>query len=132
MLSPTTLALLEELQALSHAAYSEGGLLYTYVEAASQAHFRFPRDGSRSLCDNQLRELGRFLQSSQGSYAALAPAPSFERLAHQLLAQLKADLNFEEASWLMDDGGHNMDGTLKMARRSDNRYFALELMCSID
>ncbi|PND40121.1 hypothetical protein C1O66_01670 [Paucibacter aquatile] len=132
MLTPTTLALLEELQALSHAAYSEGGLTYTYVEAASQAHFRFPHSGSHSLRDEQLRELGRFLQSSQGDYAAVAPTPSFERLAQKLLAQLKADLNFDEASWSMDDGGHNMDGTLMMARRSDNRYFALELMWSID
>lgn len=132
MLSPTTLALLEELQALSHAAYSEGGLMYTYVEAASQAHFRCPHSGSPSLRDEQLQELARFLQSSQGNYAAVAPAPSFERLAQQLLAQLKADLDFDEASWSMDDGGHNMDGTLMMARRSDNRYFALELMWSID
>lgn len=132
MLSPPTLALLEELQARSHAAYPEGGLLYTYIEAANQAHVRYSTIDGKVLPEVGLRELACFLQSSQGDYVAEAATPSFVSLAQQLLARLNADLNFEEISWSMEDGGHDMSGRLKMARRTDNRFFGLELMWSVD
>lgn len=132
MLSPPTLALLEELQARSHAAYPEGGLLYTYTEAANQAHFRYSTTDCGALPEIGLMELARFLQSSQGDYFNETAAPSFVSLAQQLLACLSSDLKFEEISWSMEDGGHDMNGRLNMARRTDNRFFGLELMWSID
>lgn len=132
MLSQSTQDLLAELQTLSHAAYPEGGLMYTYVEAANQAHSRYRRADGHVLSDEQLGDLARFLQSSQGDYAITAANQSFVLLAQQLLAHLSSDLSFDQVSWSMDDGGHDMDGTLTMARRADNRFFALELMWSVD
>ncbi len=124
--------LLEKLQERSHAAYPEGGLLFTYIEAANQAHFRYPVDLGAALSAEGLEELARFLQASQGDYIAKPSAPVFISLAQELLAHLDTDLNFDEVSWSMDDGGHDMSGALKMARRTDNRFFELELMWSVD
>lgn len=132
MLSPSTQDLLAELQTRSHAAYPEGGLLYTYVEAANQAHYRYRSADGHVLSVEQLGDLARFLQSSQGDYAITEANPTFILLAQQLLARLSSDLTFDQVSWSMDDGGHDMDGILKMARRADNRFFALELTWSVD
>ncbi|MDR7272969.1 hypothetical protein J2X20_005654 [Pelomonas saccharophila] len=134
MLSPSTLSLLSELQEKSHAAYSEGGLLYTYVEASNQAHSRYPESavGSTIRRPSELADLGRFLQASQGDYVSEAAAPQFLLAAQQLMEHLRADLHFDEMILLLEDGGHDMEATVKMARRSDNRFFELELWWSID
>ena len=107
-------------------------MLYTYIEAANQAHFRHSAATGGTLPEVGLAELARFLQSSQGDYVGETANPSFVSLAQQLLARLNGDLNFDEISWSMEDGGHDMSGSLKMARRTDNRFFGLELMWSVD
>ena len=134
MLSPATLALLASLQEASHLAYSEGGLLYTYIEAANQAHFRLPIKSGRSsvLLPSEVRELGRFLQSSQGQYQSEVAAPTYLTLAEELLMQLQNDLRFDEVAWSLEDGGHDMSANIKMTKRVENRFFSLELMWSID
>jgi hypothetical protein len=134
MLSPPTLSFLAELQEKSHAAYPEGGLLYTYVEASNQAHFRFPTSNaaSSSLSSDELDSLGRFLQASQGDYLSQSVGSPFKLAAQRLVERLRNDVEFDEVSCLLEDGGHDMEAKLKMARRSDNRFFGLELWWSID
>jgi hypothetical protein len=133
MLSSSTLSLLASLQQKSHAAYSEGGLLYTYTEAANQAHFRLPAVSyTNAMQPSQIRELGRFLQASQGQYQADIVSSSYMALAEQLVEQLRADLKFDEIAWSLEEGGYDMTGTLKMARRVENLFFSLELWWSID
>ena len=134
MLSPVTLTLLAALQKASKLAYSEGGLLYTYIEAANQAHFRLPQKSGRpcALSPSEVQELGRFLQSSQGQYQLEAVASTYLTLAEELLRQLQSDLKFDEIAWSLEDGGHDMSADIKMTRRAENHFFALELMWSID
>jgi hypothetical protein len=134
MLGKSTLELLADFQEKSHEAYSEGGLLYTYVEAANQAHFKLPEDSAAfaSLGQQDLDTLGRFLQASQGEYLAEAASEAFTSAAENLLKLLLSDLGFDEVLLVFQDGGHDMGATLKMARRSDNRFFELDLWWSID
>lgn len=134
MLSQPTLSFLSQLQEKSHLAYPEGGLLYTYVEASNQAHSRYPAGSgsSTTLSHEGFNELGRFLQASQGGYLSEAAAPAFFESAQQLMEHLRTDLMFDEVSCFLEDGGHDMEAKLKMARRSDNRFFELELWWSID
>lgn len=134
MLSPPTLSFLAELQEKSHAAYPQGGLLYTYVEAANQAHSRYSnsRADSLNLLLSEFKDLSRFLQASQGDYVSETTAPAFALAAQQLMEHLRDDLRFDEVSCHLEDGGHDMEAKVKMARRSDNRFFELELWWSID
>ncbi|WP_153067477.1 hypothetical protein [Steroidobacter cummioxidans] len=127
---------LQELQDKSHAAYSEGGLLYTFVEAANQAHSRLPEDHgvarSSELAPSDVNALAIFFQSSQGDYLREEPAPPFIDVTQELLGKIRADLAYNEIMLEVEDGGHDMAATLSMARRSDNRFFSLELWWSID
>ncbi|WCD81870.1 hypothetical protein [Pseudomonas sp. TUM22785] len=134
MLSQQTLSLLSELQAKSSAAYPEGGLLYTYVEAANQAHSRYPSGSSASsgLSPGELKDLGRFLRLSQGDYHRESMMPQLFEAAEGLINCLQTDLNFDEVSYLVRDEGDDMTIKLSMARRLDNRYFELELWWSVD
>jgi hypothetical protein len=132
MLSSSTLALLASLQHDSHVAYTEGGLLYTYTEAANQAHFRLQPSGASSLLPAQVQELGRFIQASQGQHQAEGAGIAYLTLAEQLLEQLRADLEFDEIVLSLEEGGYDMTATLKMARRAENRFFSLELWWSVD
>ena len=126
MLSSTTLSLLATLQEESHAAYCEGGLHYTYVEAANQAHIRLPAaSGASDLKPSALLELGRFLEASQGHDRPTSVAPKYSVLAQQLMVQLKADLKFDEVTRALEDGGTDMTANVKMARRTDTRFFSL-------
>ena len=134
MLSSTTLSFLAELQEKSHAAYPEGGLLYTYVEAANQAHFRYSENSGSSsvLSSGELSGLSRFLQASQGDYLSESATAPFWGAAQRLVEHLRDDLAFNEVLLLLEDGGQDMGAKLKMARRADNRFFELELWWSID
>ena len=134
MLSSPMLALLAELQEKSHAAYAEGGLLYTYVEAANQAHSRYSSSTktSAALSPQFIHELGRFIQASQGNYQAESAEPAYLSEAQKLFDLLKSDLQFDDISWSLEDGGHDMTALINMARHADNRFFSLELMWSID
>jgi hypothetical protein len=134
MLSASTLELLESFQEISHATYDQGGLLYTYTEAANQAHFRYPlsQTAATHLSVQELDELGRFIEASQGSYQSESASTRFHSLAQHLIDSLLADLQFNEVAWSFEDGRHYMDASIKMARRVDNRFFSLELMWSVD
>lgn len=134
MLSHFTLSFLSELQEKSHTAYPEGGLLYTFVEASNQAHSRYPpgNDASSAQASSALKCLSLFLQASQGDCLSKTVASHFVVAAQQLIEHLRADLNFDEMCCQFEDGGHDMEAKLKMARRTDNRFFELELWWSID
>lgn len=80
----------------------------------------------------QVQELGRFIQASQGHYEADVVSPIYVALAEQLLEQLSADLEFDEVAWSLEEGGYDMTGTLKLARRADNLFLSLELWWSVD
>lgn len=128
------LAFLAELQEKSHSAYAEGGLLYTYIEAANQAHSRYsPSAGtSVALSPQLIQGLGRFIQASQGNYQEELVDPAYQATAQQFYELLKSDLKFDVMSWSLEDGGHDMTALINMARHEDNRFFSLELMWSID
>lgn len=131
MLSAPTLEILEALCAESHEAYPEGGTLWTYTEGANQAHAHF-RETSQTIASGALDPdaLGRWLQWAVGDRDATKPE-SVER-AKALLATLQRDLSPDEWLWSLEDNGTDMRGVLRMARRTDNRYFSLELLWSED
>ena len=134
MLSSSTLAFLSQMLEKSHAAYSEGGLCYTYVEAANQAHSRFPEgsSGSLALTELEIGELGRFIEMSQGYQKSQSVTTECFALAEQLFGMLQTDLEFDVIAWSLEDDGYDMNACLKMARRTDNCFFSLELFWSVD
>lgn len=136
MLSADTFKYIEILHEGSNSAYPEGGLLYTYIEAANQAHCRynvgFDEKALLQLTDQDLAELGRFLQISQGAYGQEKADPAFIQRAQLLLDKLKRDLSFDEAYITFDDNGTDIEAVIHMARRRDNRYFCLDLWWSVD
>lgn len=134
MLSKETLDLLQAMQDISHAEYPEGGLLYTYSEAANQAHARMSTSGRSSVCDAQLREFAQFLQVAHGHYGITLEQVSdaFVKISQELIQALSSDLGFNEIELVLEDCGTDIAVTFSMARRSDNRYFSLWLWWSID
>ncbi|MEF9963438.1 MAG: hypothetical protein RR779_03660 [Comamonas sp.] len=135
MLSKYTLKLLDELCAKSKDQYSEGGILWTFVEAANQAHFRFKdsrREPQAGAMD--VKQLGAWVQGALGGASnpqELVAAVSTS-IANELLRALKDDLQVDDFLWAFEDGGTEMTGNIYMARNFDNRYFALEMWWSID
>ena len=131
MLSVTTLDLLDALCRASRAAYPEGGTLWTYVEAANQAHLRF-RDRHRTPAAAALDmdQFARWLHWAQGDRGPTTSASM--DLANKLIASLHSDLGPDELLWSFEDAGSDMSANIYMARASDNRFFALELWWSED
>lgn len=74
--------------------------MYTFVEAADQAHSRLPEDPgatrSSELASSDANALALFFQSSQGDCLSEEPAPPFIDAAQELLGKLKADLAYNE------------------------------------
>lgn len=134
MLSKGTLELLQNMQDLSHAEYPEGGLLYTYSEAANQAHSKMSTTGQSSVSDAQLLKFSQFLQVAHGHYGIMLEQVSdaFVKTSHELIQALFSDLGFNEIELVLEDCGTDMAATFSMARRSDNRHFSLWLWWSID
>ena len=134
MLSSRTLELLEKMQEVSNAEYTEGGLLYTYTEAANQAHSIMGKAGQRSIADAQLRQLAHFLEVVNGNYGVMLEQVSdaFVKTASRLIQALLSDLKFDEIDMDFEDCGTDMATTLSMARRADNRHFSLWLWWSVD
>jgi len=135
MLSTHTLKLLDELCAKSKDQYPQGGILWTFVEAASQAHFRFKdsrREPQAGAMD--LEQLGAWVQGALGGANNFQEPVSAASIciANELQQSLKNDLQVDEFLWAFDDGGTDMTGNIYMARNSDNRYFALEMWWSVD
>ena len=135
MLSTRTQKLLEELCVKSHDAYPEGGTLWTFIEAANQAHLRF-RDSRREppASEMDLEQLGRWLKGAQGSWADVRGPGKTNCIsdAIELVRALEKDLQVDEFLWSFDDAGTDMTANIYMAHNSDNRYFALEMWWSID
>lgn len=131
MLSPRTLDLLDRHCARSHAAFPEGGTLWTYTEAAHQAHSRF-NDPRRTPTAGPLDkdELAIWLQAAEGDFGTLRP--DSQSAAHALIDALRTDLGVDAFLWYYQNDGHVMNADLHMARLSDNRYFLLELWWSFD
>ena len=91
-----------------------------------------PLYGLGTLTPRDVIEFARFLQGSQGDYGVQEPSSSFTALANDFFAALRIDLNFDEVVTSFEDGGSDMTANFFMARRSDNRYFSLELWWSLD
>ncbi len=131
MLSPSTLEFLRSLCETSHAAYPEGGILWTYIEAANQAHSKL--ESVRRLSGVEplrIEDFGRWLQVPLGDWgrADLPPNES----AKQLVALLRVDLEPDQMSVLVDDQSGSASFRICMARAADNHYFELELWWSLD
>jgi hypothetical protein len=131
MLSDRTLAFLDDHCRKSHVTFPEGGTLWTYTEAAHQAHTRF-RDSRRHPPAEamNIEELATWLQAAEGNFGPLLPASMTQ--AQTLLEFLRDDLGVDEFLWYYQNDGHIMNADIHMARRSDNRYFLLELWWSFD
>lgn len=95
---------------------------------------RLPAGGRlpTTLAPDDVQALGRFIQAAECDYLRDTVAPEHLSTARAVLAQLHADLCFDEVHWTIEDGGHDMTCTVAMARRADNRYFKLELFWSVD
>lgn len=131
MLSPSTLELLDALCRTSHEAYAEGGILWTYTEAANQAHSKIhdphvPWDEAPPT----LETLGSWLQVPLGDWGR--KGASRDDAAHKLLAHLRDDLSPDQMNFLLEDSGTSAAARIRMARTADNRYFELELWWSLD
>ena len=137
MLSTATVRALDELAQRSRAAHPEGGLLYTFVEAADQSHSMFPKQlaGQRSaeLADDGRAMLAVVLSKSLGHLGCTEADGESLALADDLMQRLREDLAFTSVGTVPDDGDDYCWGaTVHMARESDNRYFSLTLWGSID
>lgn len=137
MLSATTVQVLERLAQRSDAFYPEGGTVWTFTEAANQSHAKFPKQfatispGSFSESDRNL--LALVICRAMGSFLASEPDAEAFATADELVAFLRRDLQFSQAGVVSDDNNDYLwDATVHMARKADNRYFALQLTGSID
>jgi hypothetical protein len=131
MLSNQTLDFLDVLCCASRAAYPEGGMLWTYIEGANQAHFKF-RDARRVPVAEALsaEQLGKWLQWAQGDRDPTTDVSI--GMAERLVELLREDIRPDEVLWSFEDSGSDMKANIYMARVSDNRYFELELWWSED
>jgi hypothetical protein len=118
MLSKQALQFLDDLTAESHDAYPEGGVVWTYVEGANQAHSKFvdPRRKAEAVALG-----GRSPVTEKSS-----------NMADELISFLHADLGIDSFLWGFQDDSYDMMANIYMMRASDNRYFALELWWSVD
>ncbi len=137
MLSATTVQMLEELAERSHLAYSEGGCIYTYTEAARQAHSLFPRKwgepATMSLTALERTRLAIVIRETLGEYACSEANADSMVFSNDLLQQLQSDLEFTDIVLVLDDhDGYCWGATIHMKRETDNRYFSLYLWGSID
>ena len=133
MLSTQTLQFLDDLCAKSHSAYPEGGVLWTYVEGANQAHARLP-DPRRNPSVSALKsgELETWFQVALGGWGSSKSNAYAVQASHELLRLLRSDTGADQFLWSFNDEGDAMSANIYIARVSDNRYFALELWWSHD
>lgn len=133
MLSSQTLRFLEDLCATSSVAYSQGGVLWTYIEGAKQAHTRFNDPRRTPLAGNlELSELQTWFQVALGDWSRDRSTSLAVHSATELLRLLSSDTGSDQFLWAFEDGGDEMTANIYIARASDNRFFALELWWSLD
>ena len=131
MLSEHALQFFDDFCVKSHVAYPGGGVVWTYVEGANQAHSKFVNPHRKSeavtLDFNQLRS---WLQTALGGRIPMTYESS--GMVKELIDFLQADLGIDSFLWGFEDNGYDMMANIYMRCASDNRYFALELWCSVD
>lgn len=133
MLSSQTLRFLDDLCITSNDAYPEGGVLWTYIEGANQAHTRFDAPGRTPQAGIlKLSELETWFQVALGDWSRNQSASLAVHFATELLRLLSLDTDSDQFLWAFEDGGDNMTANIYIARTSDNRFFALELWWSLD
>ena len=137
MLSAATVRMLEELAQRSHTSYPEGGLLYTFTEAANQAHIMFPKRlaGCRvaRLTEDDRAQLAIVICKALGNPGCAEANDVSLEIADDLMQRLRGDLEFTRVGTVADDYDDCCWGaTVHMARELDNRYFSLGLWGSID
>ena len=137
MLSANTVQKLEDLAQRSHVSYPEGGLLYTFTEAANQAHCMFPKQlaGLRAarLIDGDRTQLAIVICKSLGDPGCTKADIKSLAIADDLLQRIVEDLECTSVGILPDgDDDYCWGATIHMARETDNRYFSLRLWGSID
>jgi hypothetical protein len=133
MLSSQTLRFLDYLCAASKLAYPEGGVLWTYIEGANQAHRRF-NDPRRRLVARNLKfsELQTWFQVALGDWSREQSASLAAQSATELLRLFSFDTGSDQFLWAFEEGEDDMTANIYVARASDNRFFALELWWSHD
>ena len=131
MLSQQTLQFLDDLTCEAHVAYPQGGVLWTYVESANQAHSKFvnPRRKPEAHALD-FNKLGSSFEAALGSRSSVTERSSSR--AKELISFLQADLGIDSFLCGFEDDSDDMTANIYMMRASDNRYFALELWWSVD
>jgi hypothetical protein len=133
MLSSQTLHFLDDLCTTSNGAYPEGGVLWTYIEGANQAHARFDDHRRTPLAgDLKLSELETWFQVALGDWSRNQSASLAVHAATELLRLLSVDTGSDQFLWAFEEGDSDMTANIYIARASDNHFFALELWWSLD
>jgi len=133
MLSSQTLQFLDDLCETSNRAYPEGGVLWTYIEGANQAHSRFDDRRRTPLAgDLKLSELEIWFQVALGDWSRNQSTSLAVHSATELLRLLSVDTSSNRFLWAFQAGAYDMTANIYIARASDNRFFALELWWSHD
>ena len=137
MLNLATVRTLENLAQRSHVLYPEGGLLYTFTEAAGQAHTMFPKQlterRAARLTEDDRARLAIVICKALGNPGCAEADDESLAIADALMQRLREDLEFTSVGTVADDSDDYCWGsTIHMARESDNRYFSLGLWGSID
>lgn len=137
MLSAATVRTLEHLVQRSDASYPEGGLLYTFTEAANQAHTLFPKHleerGAPQLTADDRTQLATLICKALGNPGCTEADDESLAIADDLMKRLRGDLEFTGVGTDADDyDDYCWGATIHMARATDNRYFSLYLWGSID
>lgn len=129
--------MLEDFAWQSHEAYPEGGLIYTYTEAAYQAHCKFPKEFSvrtvTKLPENELAQVALVIGRSLGGFALTSADTNSLTIAQDLMKMLQINLEFDSVAVISEDYDvYCWGATIHMLRQKDNRYFSLELWGSHD
>ena len=137
MLSTDTVRTLEDLAQRSHASYPEGGLLYTFTEAANQAHSMFPQKlaarRAAHLTEDDHAQLALVICKALGNPGCAEADAESLAIADDFMQRLRGDLEFTNIGAVVDDyDDYCWGSTIHMARETDNRYFSLCLWGSID
>ena len=136
MLSAATVAMLEDLARRSHACFPEGGLLYTFTEAANQAHTKFPREFAKrrtsQLLPAEFARLVMVLNRALGNLAGDLAEAEVRALTETLWQNLQRDLAFTSSGLNDEHNDYSWEATIHLARDMDNRYFSLNLWASVD
>ena len=137
MLGPKTLRLLDDLSERSGREFTEGGLLYKYIEASRRARSRFteefPTGSANRLTESDLETVALFICRTEGRPAATHSDSESLALASLLMNGLYTDLEPSVVSVMIDDeSGHSWGISIHLQRERDSRYFCLELWASVD